>query len=200
MIRVVGLPGDQTDPVMVVARKPARHEVVGQPASPADNQHVLYEKLDHGHRHVNKCPWREDEHQLIPERRFVATFDGIKPGAIEEVEPHQNADLGLIDDDEKHHHGDGDQPLRAGVDREGPDACLRAVVGVEVAIGDPRDLFDRRQLRHRIDQDRENRHRERQRISAPLPRPGSSATARRAPPPRRGRTRSSRSKRCRRRL
>ncbi len=84
------------------------------------------------------------------------------------IQPHGDGDLGLIDEDEKNDHRHGDASLRRAIGRKRPDAGARGLTGVEVTVGDARDLSDRRKLRHHIDQNREDRDGERQRLRRPL--------------------------------
>ena len=50
----VGLPGDKTDPVMVVARKPTRHKMVSQPSPPADDEHRLGKEFNDRRRYIQE--------------------------------------------------------------------------------------------------------------------------------------------------
>ncbi len=149
---------------MVVRSEPARNEMVGEPGPPADHQHRLHEEFDDGHRHEGERVGREDEQELLPEHGLVAVLDGVEPGAIEEIQPHGDGDLGLIDEDEKNDHRDRDASLRRAVGGKRPDAGARGFVGVEVAVGDAHDLSDRRELRHSVDENREDRDGKRQRL------------------------------------
>ena len=101
----------------------------------------LDEELNDGHRHIEERIGREDQQELMPERRLVAVLNGIEPGAIEEIQPHDDADLGLIDEDEKDDHGYGDAPLRRCVGGKRPDAGASCFAGIKIAVGDPRDLL-----------------------------------------------------------
>ena len=137
--------------------------MVGQPPPPADDEHRLHEEFDDRDRHINEGPRREDEQELLPERGLVAVLNGIEPVAVEEVQPHHDADLGLIDQHEENDHRDGDAPLQCRIRAKRPDARPSGLIGIEVLVGDPHDLADGIELRHRIDEDREDRDRQRQR-------------------------------------
>jgi hypothetical protein len=172
LVGVVGLPGDETDPVVIMVREPARHEMVGQPAPPADHQHHLGEEFEHRHRDVDEGPGRKDEQELAPELRRIARLDGVEPVAIEEAQPQQDADLGLIEQHEKDHHRDRDAPLERGEAPERPDARLAGLLGVEVTVGDAHDLLDRRGMRHHAADNGEDRDRQRQRVGRQIVRIG----------------------------
>ena len=138
--------------------------MIGQPSAPAQHQHLLHEQFDNRHTHQKKSVRREHEQKLFPEHGFVALLNGVEPGAIEEIQPYRDGNLGLIDDDEEHDHRRGDAPLQRLVSGKRPDAGTRHFAGVEIAVGDAHDLFDGAQPRHGIDKDREDRDRERQRF------------------------------------
>ena len=177
LIGVVGLAGDQADPVVVVGGEPARDEMIGEAAPPADHQHCLGEEFDHRHRDVGERPGREDEEELLPEDGAVARLDSVEPVAVEEAQPQQRADLGLVQQHEKHHHGGGDGPLAGGEAGGWPDARLRDLIGLEIAVGDAHDLPHGGPMCGGVDQDGEDRDRQRQRVGRQIgfvdrPQPG----------------------------
>ncbi len=93
----------------------------------------------------------------MPERGGVLVLQGIEQVAVEEGYPDRDTDLGLIDEDQKDHHGDRDAALRGGERPEWPDARLGAVGGIKEAVGDPGDLPHDLDPRHQVDQDGEDR-------------------------------------------
>ncbi|WGR94936.1 hypothetical protein MTX20_12760 [Bradyrhizobium sp. ISRA435] len=60
--------------------------------------------------------------------------------------------------------GDGDAPLGRIERAKRPDTRRRQFGGIEIAVGDLHDLAHRSELRHDVDDDRENRQRQRQRV------------------------------------
>jgi hypothetical protein len=72
------LASNKADPVVVVARKPARHKMVGQPSPPADDQHRLREEFNDRRRHIQEGKRREDEQQLMPERNRIVVLNGVE--------------------------------------------------------------------------------------------------------------------------
>ena len=84
--------------------------------------------------------------------------------SIEEVEPHNDADLSLIDQHEENDHSHTEPPLERCKWTEGPDAKAVNFISIEIPVGDPHDLADGVKLRHHANDDRKDCHRERQRL------------------------------------
>ena len=96
---------------MVVARKPARDEVISQPSPPTDDEHRLREEFDDCRSHIHEGKRREDEQELMPERNRIVVLNRIEQVAVEEVQPYNYADLSLIDEHEENDHRNTDPPL-----------------------------------------------------------------------------------------
>ncbi len=82
----------------------------------------------------------------------IVVLDSVEQVAVEEVEPQDDADLCLIDEDEKNNHRCADPPLQCGEVTKRPDAGPTGFFGVKVAVGDPHDLLDHAELCHQVDQ------------------------------------------------
>ena len=106
-------------------------------------------------------PEAEDRQQQRPECCRVLLLYGVEPVAIEEGQPHGDADLSLIDEHQHHNHGDGDGALAGGEARQRPDARLAKVMLVEIEIGDWGHLLHDGNARDEVDDDGEDgdRHR-----------------------------------------
>ena len=135
LVRIVGLTGDEADPVMVVASQPPRHEVVSQPLAPADDEHRLRKEFNDRSCHIEKSKRREDKQQLMPECRCIVVLNGIEQVAIEEVEPHNDADLSLIDQHEDSDHRHTEPPLKCCKWTEGPDVRAVDFISSKIPVG-----------------------------------------------------------------
>src|SRR5262245_12507813 len=125
---------------MVVARQPARHEMVSQPSPPADDEHRLRKEFNNGRRHIHKSKRREDKQQLMPECSCIVVLNCIEQVAIEEVESNNDANLSLIDQHEENDDRRAEPPLRCRKWTKGPDAKAVNFISIEILVGDPHDL------------------------------------------------------------
>src|SRR3954453_13217148 len=83
--------------------EPLADVLPGQPAPPADQESRLDEILDDVAGDEDEGPEQEDGEEQRPEGGLVLVLDGVEPVPAEEVQAHADADLGLVDEDEKHH-------------------------------------------------------------------------------------------------
>src|SRR6476660_4151440 len=120
--------------------------MVSQPLPPADNEHRLHKEFNDRRRHIHEGERRKDKQKLMPECSCIMVLNGIEQVAIEEAEPHGDADLSLIDQHEENDHCHTDAPLWCCERTERPAASSPGVFGVDITVGAPRDLATRTRL------------------------------------------------------
>src|SRR4051812_41301136 len=122
---------------MRVAVQPVGYVIVRQPPPPADCKGRLHDIFDDGARDVDESPGGKDKEEQLPEIVRILLLDGVEPIAVEERETNGDADLRLIDEHKKNDHRHGKTPLQRSKRAKRPDARLRFVACIEIAVGDP---------------------------------------------------------------